>query len=171
MGLYKGRKKVRFYDFLMLGRDTVLHSEDWKQLSPRAKVLYLHIKAKHTGTNNGNICLHYSELRTEKGFSSDETISGAFKELERKGWITRTSMGGLHRTPTKYGLTGRYDDYITDRSHTVPEKYKESTHSVAQNEPPVGYDSYALKICQPKMPTPVPLRTSESVASDPEKRS
>ncbi len=171
MGLYKGRKKVRFYDFLMLGRDTVLHSEDWKKLSPRAKVLYLHIKAKHTGTNNGNICLHYSELRTVKGFCSDETISGAFKELERKGWITRTSMGGLRRTPNRYGLTGRYDGYITDRSHTAPEKYKEPTHSVDQKPWPIKGESAGPQISQPQTPSSSSTPTTESVASDPKIRS
>ena len=87
MGLHKGRKNVRFYDFMMLGRDMVLHCDEWKQLSPSAKVLYLCIKAKHNGTNNGQILLHYSELREMKGFRSDETISKAFAELEKKGWL------------------------------------------------------------------------------------
>ena len=171
MSLYKGRKKVRFYDFLMLGREMVLHCDEWKQLSPRAAILYLIIKAKHNGTNNGNICLHYTELRTVKGFRSDDTISKAFSELQRKGWITRTSFGGLYRTPNKYSLTGKYDDYITDRSHTAPEKYKEPTYSEVQKQPPVGQDSLDLKICPAEKQSPSLALTPEIVASGANSRS
>jgi hypothetical protein len=165
MGLHKGRKKVKFTNFLMLGREMVLYSDEFRQLSPSAKILYLYIKAKHNGTNNGQILLHYSEMKTVNGFSSPSTTSKAFKELERKGWITRTSFGGLHRTPNTYGLTGKYDDYITDRSHTVPEKYKEPTYSVVQKQPPVGYDSFGLKTCQPETPSSSPAQTPDIVAS------
>jgi len=166
MGLHKGRKNVRFYDFMMLGREMILHCDEWKQLSPSAKVLYLCIKAKHNGTNNGQILLHYSELRKMKGFRSDETISKAFAELEKKGWINKPGPGGLYKIPNKYGLTGKYDDHITDRSHTAPEKYKESTYSVVQKEPSVGQDSFGLKICPAETPSPSLARTPEIEASD-----
>ena len=166
MGLYKGRKKVRFYDFLMLGRDMVLHCDEWKQLSSRAKVLYLCIKAKHNGTNNGKICLHYTELRKMKGFRSDETISMAFAELEKKGWINKTGPGGLYKIPNKYGLTGKYDDYITDRSLTMPEKYKEPTYSVVQKQLPIGQDSSSPKTCPSETPSPSPALTPEIEAPD-----
>jgi len=171
MGLYKGRKKVKFTNFLMLGRDMVLHCEEWKQLSPSAKILYIHIKAKHNGTNNGDIVLPYTELRVVEGFRSPSTTSRAFRELETKGWITRAGFGGLFKRPNKYALTGKYDGYITDRSHTVPEKYKEPTYSVVQKQPPIGFDSLGLKICQPETLSPSPAQTSDNVASGTNSRS
>jgi hypothetical protein len=171
MGLHKGHKKVKFTNFLMLGRDMVLHCDEWKQLSPRAIKLYLCIKAKHNGRNNGDICLHYSELETVKGLSSPSTVSKAFRELEKKGWIERIGLGGLYRIPNKYGLTGKYDDYISDKSHTVPEKYKEPTYSGVQKQPPVGYDSLGLKICQPQTPSSSPAQTPDIVASGTNSRS
>lgn len=165
MGLHKGRKKIKFTNFLMLGRDMVLHCHEWKQLSPSAKILYIHIKAKHNGTNNGDIILPYSELRAVEGFRSPSTASHAVKELVKKGWITKSGNGGLYRTPNRYALTGRYDDYITDRSHTVPEKYKESTHSVVQNVPPVGHDVLGPEIIQPVSPASAQVRTTETEAT------
>ena len=166
MGLYKGRKNVRFYDFMMLGRDMVLHCDEWKQLSPSAKILYICVKAKHNGTNNGNIILHYSELEAVEGLRSPSTVSKAFKELAQKGWITKTSNGGMYRIPNKYGLTGRYDDYITDRSHTVPEKYKEPSFPEVQGHPPIGEDSIGHKISQTKTPSSNPTRPPKSESQD-----
>ena len=166
MGLYKGRKKVRFYDFMMLGRDMVLHCGEWKQLSPSAKILYLYVKAKHNGINNNHICLHYSELESVRGLASPSTVCKAFKELEQKGWIKRTSLGGMYRTPNKYGLTGRYDDYITDRSHTIPEKYKEPSFSEVQGQPSIGHDSIGLKISQAKTLSSNPARSPKSESPD-----
>lgn len=166
MGLIKGRKKVKYTNFFMLGREMILHCDEWKQLSLSAKVLYLYVKAKHNGTNNNQICLHYSELETVKGLSSPSTVSKAFRELGQKGWIGRKSLGGLYRTPNTYGLTGKYDDYITDRSLTMPEKYKEPTYSVVQKEPSVGQDSFGLKICPAETPSPSLARTPEIEASD-----
>jgi len=169
MGLHRGRKKIRFGNFLMLGRDMVLHCDEWKQLSPSAKVLYLYVKAKHNGTNNGLICLHYSEMATVRGFGSPSTVAKAFNELVKKGWITKTSKKWLHRTTNRYGLTGKYDDYITDRSHTVPEKYKEPTYYGVQKPWPIKGESAGPQISQPGTPSPSSTPTTESVATDAEK--
>jgi len=87
-------------------------SDEWKQLSPRAKILYLYIKAKYNGTNNGHIRLYYSELKKIRGFKSYFVISAAFKELEGKEWINRTQLGGLYRHFNEYRLTGKYDSMI-----------------------------------------------------------
>ena len=165
MGINKNKRK-KFNDFIMLGRDMLLYCEEWKRLSPSAKLVYIHLKAKHNGSNNGEICLHYSELKTVRGLSSPSTVSNAFKELEKEGWIKRTRYGGLYRNPNKYGMTGRYDHYITDRRLTAPEEYKEPSYSVVQKQPPIGYDSMGLKICPPKKPSPSLAQPPESEASD-----
>ena len=90
----------------------LLRSIEWKSLTPSAKLLYLYLKAKYDGSNNGEIQLHYSELKGVQGISSDSTVSKAFRELEKKGWIKRTRFGGLYRYINKYELTGNYDDHL-----------------------------------------------------------
>ena len=87
-----------------------LRSNDWKELNPAAKLFYIHLKAKHNGSN-GEVRLHYSELRGVKGLSSPSTIAKAIRELKDKGWIGVTEIGGLHRHYNKYKLTGRFDDF------------------------------------------------------------
>ena len=81
-------------------------SEEWRSLTPKAKIVYLHLKYKFVGHNNGEIVLHYSEL---KDMFSSKTIARAFRELEAKGWVERTQYGGLYRYVNKYRLTFKYD--------------------------------------------------------------
>jgi len=157
MGVNKARRK-KFVNFIMLGRNMILHCEEWKRLGPAAKLIYIHLKAKHNGSNNGDICLHYSELQSERGLRSPSTVSTAFQELERKGWIRRAEYGGLYRRPNRYELTGRYDDYIVDRNLGEARKYKEPTYSGTQKEPPIGHDAMGLKICPPMPAAPVARR-------------
>jgi predicted transcriptional regulator len=90
----------------------ILKLDEWKNLSPSAKILYIHLKAKYNGSNNGNIDLHYSEMKGIKGLSSHSTISKALKELLDKDWIKKKEFGGLYRHSNKYELTGTFDDYI-----------------------------------------------------------
>lgn len=101
-------RKRRLPPFVAISR-TALKSKEWETLSSSTKVVYLHLKLKFVGHNNGEIILHYSEL---KDMFSSSTIAKAFKELESKGWIERTHVGGLYRYINKYKLTGKYDDSV-----------------------------------------------------------
>lgn len=107
----KRGKESRFNNFVALPRKT-LRGIEWKELSPSAKLLYLHLKSKYNGINNGGIVLHYSELKGIRGISSPDTISKAFQELEAKEWISRTNIGGLYRKDNRYKLTGKHDDHL-----------------------------------------------------------
>ena len=81
----------------------------WKDLSSSAKLLYIYIKSKYNGSNNGEIKLSYSELSGVKGISSSRTISKAQSELTEKEWIQIITHGGLYRYSTLYKLTWRFD--------------------------------------------------------------
>ena len=98
--------------FVMIGRRMLLKTNEWKSLTPSAKLLYIYLKAKYNGSNNGEIQLHYSELKGVKGLSSDSTASKAFRELEKKEWIKRTQFGGVYRYFNKFELTGKHDDLL-----------------------------------------------------------
>lgn len=104
----KGKSKW-FPPFVGLGIKMLFKCDEWKQLSPRAKILYVYLKGKYNGSNNGKIRLYYSELKNITGFKSYFVIAAAFKELESKEWISRTQIGGLYRHFNEYGLTGKYD--------------------------------------------------------------
>lgn len=92
---------------VMLFRD-----EQWKHLSPAAKLIYLYLKAKFSPDKNGRLRLYHSELKDIKGLKNPKTRCNAFKELENKGWIKRTVVGGLMRHFNEYELTGEFDPSI-----------------------------------------------------------
>ena len=98
--------------FVMIGRRMLLKTNEWKSLTPSAKLLYIYLKSRYNGSNNGEIQLHYSELKGIKGLSSNNTVAKAFQELEKKGWIKKTRIGGLYRYVNEFELTGTYDDHI-----------------------------------------------------------
>lgn len=109
---YSKRKRDKGYkSFVMLPRK-MLREKEWQKLSSKAKLFYIHLKAKYNGHNNGQIRLYYSELKGLCGLSSPSTISRAQEELEEKGWIKRSQLGGLYRYFNEYELTGKFDDHI-----------------------------------------------------------
>ena len=102
-------KKKKHGHFVGLTNRT-LRTTAWRTLSAKAKILYLHLKGKYNGSNNGDISLHYSELEDIEGLKSSSTQCNAFRELEQKGWAKRTQHGGMFRYQNKYELTWKYDD-------------------------------------------------------------
>ena len=90
----------------------MLRCNEWKNLSPAAKLIYIYLKSKFNGQNNGEIKLYYSELKGIRGISAPSTAAGGFKELELKGWINRIQIGGMYRYFNIFRLTGKHDDSL-----------------------------------------------------------
>jgi hypothetical protein len=132
----KHKNKYQYGNFVMLGRDMLLRCQEWKQLGPAAKLLYIYLRAKHNGSNNGKIRLHYSELVTVRGIASSSTVCMAFKELEKAGWIKRSKLGGLYRFWNLYELTGRYDHHVTDSRPVGMADYKKTSIPEASKPTP-----------------------------------
>jgi len=111
MGISKRRRKNGRDSppFIRCEKDMLLNCEEWKELLPSAKLLYIYIKSKYNSFNNGEISLSYSELAGIKGISSSKTISKAQSELIKKGWISVTQHGGMYRYFNLYKLTWRFD--------------------------------------------------------------
>jgi len=98
--------------YIRLARRLLLSSSDWKCLPSSAKLLYLYLKAKYNGNNNGKIKLAYYELKGVRGLSSPSTISAAQDQLKKQGWITIEFFGGFRRHSNLYSLTGKFDDLL-----------------------------------------------------------
>lgn len=107
-----GRRKYKDYDdppYFRLAREILFECKEWRGLSAAAKLLYIHIKAKYNGSNDGKIKVTYAELKGSRGLSSPRTISKAQKELEEEEWIIKTEHGGLYRHYNLFKLTWKYD--------------------------------------------------------------
>ena len=90
----------------------MIFSKSWADLSPSAKAIYVQMKGKYNVSNNGRIKLYFSEIRRAKGLKGSKTVSKSFRELEMKGWIKRTKLGGMYGRANEYEITGKYDPSI-----------------------------------------------------------
>ena len=105
-----GRRGKRGYKHFVRLSTKTLRGQAFRSLKPSSALLYLQLKAKYNGSNNGDIKLYYSELKGIQGLSSPSTISNAFKELIEKGWVKKTEHGGLYRYSNSYKLTWEHDE-------------------------------------------------------------
>jgi len=110
----KPGKRRRFPPFVALSRE-MLRSIEWRTgLIPSEKILYIHLKSKFVGHNNGELYLHYSEM---EDMMATGTIAQAFKGLIEKGWIAKEQhIGGKYRFQVKYRLTGKCDSALSNRN-------------------------------------------------------
>jgi hypothetical protein len=106
----RSRKKAKLPPFVALSR-AMLKNPEWRKLSPAAMIVYVYLKNKYVGTNNGEIELHYSEIRD---IFAPATISKALKQLKASGWIDGTKIGGLYRYSNHYRLTGKHDTALVN---------------------------------------------------------
>jgi hypothetical protein len=114
MQKYKNKNKHRWpiaWQYVKFPREMIF-SKAWADLSPSAKAIYTQMKGKYNASNNGSIRLYFSELRKIKGLKGSKTVSKGFRELEAKGWIKRTKMGGMYGRANEYELTGKHDPSI-----------------------------------------------------------
>jgi len=115
-GKKKSRKPYTIYE------RQLFHAKQWKKLAASTKIYYECLKGQYLGYNNGRIKLSYSDMRGVKGCSSRRAVNGAIKELEAKGWIERTQIGGMLGYFNLYKLTFRVD--LFDRETIATDKYQ-----------------------------------------------
>ena len=144
----RGRSKgdgahIRHYPFQM-------SSLAWFALSPAARCLEMELKALYNGFNNGRLYLSVREAALRVGVSVN-TVRGAFKELEEKGFIKIAQKGSFHlktRHATTWILTefGCNDQLATkDFMRWRPEEIKTQpqplipTVSKNDTDAPSGY--------------------------------
>lgn len=85
----------------------LLKDPKWKQISSSAKVLYIYLRSKFNPKEQtlGEVSLAYAEM---KGIMNTATMSKGLKELQREGFIEKTSQGGLFGNKNKFRFKGEH---------------------------------------------------------------
>lgn len=115
---------------------SLINSEKWKSLPFSAQSLYIRLKQKYRGHNNGEIYLPYTELLDE---FSRGTISRGFKILIKIGAIAVTKKGGLYREYCKYEIKQRW--WINLKQIQVPFLNRDNTKNR-----PIASDKKVLQV-------------------------
>lgn len=98
----KGRKESG--TFLLLPH-AILDSTNFASLHPRAIKLLLNLARQYNGHNNGDLCAAMT-LMKKCGWSSNDQLQKAKKELLEKGWIIITrKTGRLNKIAYLYAIT------------------------------------------------------------------
>lgn len=72
----------------------IRRTEAWRSLSPYTRLLYIELRSKFTGTNNGDISMSYREAEELLGCSNRPVIVG-FRELQDRGFIIPIKKGAF----------------------------------------------------------------------------
>jgi DNA-binding transcriptional MocR family regulator len=80
-------------------------TEAWASLKPGPRALYVELKRRFNGSNNGQFFLSQRDAAKALNVTKD-TVTGYFKELSERGFIT-TTQGG-HLGPSGIGQAAKY---------------------------------------------------------------
>ena len=84
---------------------SLIESEAWKWLRPISKAVYIELKRRYNGLNNGSISLSLSEAAHILK-ASKSSVSTAIKQLETHGFIKLIKKGYFTgRVASEYALT------------------------------------------------------------------
>ena len=84
---------------------TLIESEAWRWLRPISKAVYIELKRRYNGLNNGKISLSLSEA-AHLLKASKSSISTALKQLETHGFIKLIKKGYFtSRMASEFALT------------------------------------------------------------------
>lgn len=89
---YKHQKKGG-QRFVML-TERLQRSEAWATMRPGPRALYIEVKRRFNGYNNGSIALSHRQAATALNVSKN-TVGPWFRELEKRGFISNTQTGHL----------------------------------------------------------------------------
>lgn len=105
----KGRGSERFVKLPFY----LLEHGSYTSLSNSAKALLIDFLHQYNGSNNGDLCAAPSTMK-ERGWKAPDTVTRARYELEAKGWIVITRVGGKNR-PNLFAVTMHPIDDCKDK--------------------------------------------------------
>ena len=100
---YKGKKRGPA-KFVMIP-NRMVDTPAWRDLKPAPRALYLEIKRRYNGHNNGRVILSYREA-AERLNASYNSVGGWFKQLESHGFIV--CMQKPYLGPSGVGQTAHW---------------------------------------------------------------
>ena len=80
-------------------------SEAWATMQPGPRALYVELKRRFTGTNNGSLYLSHRDAAQALNVTRN-TVAGWFRELEARGFIRKTCEH--HLGPSGIGQASTY---------------------------------------------------------------
>ncbi len=85
----------------------------WRSLSGNAAKVWIELRCRFDGRNNGQLCLSFADGSKLLGISHG-SLGRAFKELETRGFIKRIKQGHWYgRKATEWAVTYRgYAGYL-----------------------------------------------------------
>ncbi|WP_442577580.1 hypothetical protein ACSBOB_18580 [Mesorhizobium sp. ASY16-5R] len=96
-------------------------TEAWRSLSPYSRLLYIEMRAKFSGTNNGGISMSYREAADLLGCSNGPVITG-FRELQDRGFMVAVQKGSFS-WKVRFGEGGRATTWrLTELPQDYPER-------------------------------------------------
>jgi hypothetical protein len=105
---------------------SLLNSTAYRVLGPAAKALFIDMRAKVTGTNNGDLSAALSDMR-HQGWTASATLSKALYELRAMGFLAITRSGGL-RQGTRVSNLYRFTDLDVYEMPKVGVQAMKATH-------------------------------------------
>ena len=110
-------RKVRFVQLSFWLMDSLA----WQSLSMSARCLYIELKRRFNGTNNGNISLSHREAAKLLNLTT-KPVTKAFKELEEKGFVYPAIKGSFDWKVSAKG-SGRATRWLlTEHPKNFPEE-------------------------------------------------
>jgi hypothetical protein len=97
----RGRSTPRF---VMLP-EWLQKSEAWATMRPGPRALYIELKRRYTGSNNGEIFLSQRDAAKALNVTKD-TATGYFRDLAQRGFIAMTQGG--HLGPSGIGQAAKW---------------------------------------------------------------
>ena len=124
MGKMNKNGRNAFGRFIQLSH-WLMDTSAWKSLSPTARSLYLEIKKRYNGYNNGDIAFSEREAASAVGVTQ-KTIAKAFSALQDRGFISVVQKGSFSQKTTlgSYGRSTRW--LLTE----YPQQKPDNTHSL-----------------------------------------
>jgi AraC-like DNA-binding protein len=110
----------------------MVRSDAWRSLSGPAVKIWVEVRSRFNGRNNGDLSLSLDQAAQRLGVSKS-TAARAFKELQNKGFIKMSRQGNWHgRQATTWAVTDRtWNGHIAthDWKHWRPPKPCKKTES------------------------------------------
>lgn len=80
-------------------------TEAWATLKPGPRALYVELKRRYNGSNNGEIFLSHRDAAAALNVNRN-TVTGYFQDLQTRGFISMTQ--GPHLGPSGIGLASKW---------------------------------------------------------------